>query len=326
MKTRLFGLVIGLFAFSTVGITNAADPAKTPAEVWLAFIKVSSLKEIASKMDANNPAWPTIRSAFSISKLPPPQKVGEAKALAVAHELHSKLAATMRNPRPVAAANMEDQLDILSRLANRLRRTGGYGNLVLADSLERLLILHVADWIITTPSDAPKARAALEKRAPAARFDLKQSLASLVDEDPFLDRQREAVGKVDGSKSLYEALAPIGIGMKEVLTAMQREQRATGRLLQEPSGVALLVRMAETDALRHVHLAGLIAFFEKGGRADELNPADETAFEKRMGKETRQFRSPALQIRSLSSEHLLALIEMHAASNGRASFLAAVLD
>ncbi|MDB6150627.1 MAG: hypothetical protein JWQ44_2075 [Chthoniobacter sp.] len=151
-------------------------------------------------------------------------------------------------------------------------------------------------------------------------------LASLVNEDPYLSAKRAEVAKVDGSKSIYEALIPIGIAMKDVLSAMQLEQRTTGRLLREPSAVALVLRMAETNAVRSVHLAGLLAFFERGGRIGELDAANESAFEKRMGKDTRGFHSPALQIRYLSSEHLLALVEVHSASSVRASFLTTALD
>lgn len=321
MTLHSFRLLIGFAVLLITGNVNAADSA----ESWPTLIKKSSMREVAAKMVEAKPAWPAIRSTFYVSKLPAPQKDAETKALAVAHELHAKLAATMRSPQS-AAGNLEEQLDTLSRIADQLRRAGGYSNLVLADSAERLVILHVADWVIANPSDAPKARAAIKKHAAAAGFDLKQVLVSLVDEDPYLDDKRAEVAKVDGNKAIYEALTPIGIGMKDVLSAMQLEQRTTGRLLNKPSAVALVVRMAETNALRNVHLAGLLAFFEKGGRIDELDAANESAFEKRMGKDTRSFRSSPLQIRYLSSEHLLALIQMHAASNVRASFLAAALD
>jgi hypothetical protein len=326
MKTRISHQIVGSIAFSILALAHAADPAPTPAEFWLRFIKASSLEAIASKMEDSKPAWPTVRSTFYISSLPPAQKAAQRNALAAIHELHLKLAPAMRNPRSVAAGDFERQLEILSLVGQHLRQADGYSNLVLADGVERLFILNATDWMTTNPTDAPKVRAALERLPSPTRFDLKQRLLSLVDEDSFLSEKREEVGKVDGTKSLYEALAPLGIGMQEVLTAMQREKRATGRLLREPSAINLLVRLAETDALRNVHLAGLIAFFEKGGRVDELNPSDESAFEKRMGKETRQFRSPALQIRYLSSEHLLALIQMRGASNERASYLAGVLE
>jgi len=150
----------------------------------------------------------------------------------------------MRSPK-AAAGNSEEHLDTFSRIADRLRRAGGYTNLVLADSAERLVILRVADWVIANPSDAPKARALIEKHISGANLDIKQVLVSLADEDPYLDDKHAEVANVDGGKAIYEALTPIGIGMKDVLSAMQLERRTTGRLLNEPSAVALVVRMAK---------------------------------------------------------------------------------
>jgi hypothetical protein len=54
------------------------------------------------------------------------------------------------------------------------------------------------------------------------------------------------------------------------------------RLLREPSAVGLLLRRSTTHLLGKVSLPGLLVFLDRGGKYEELNPADLTPFRQRM--------------------------------------------
>ena len=86
------------------------------------------------------------------------------------------------------------------------------------------------------------------------------------------------------------------------------------------------MRIAATQQLYKISLRGLLAFVEKGGTYEELNPADITAFKRRMNGEDKSFQYPPLSIRYLGSGSVKTLFDLHKDAAMRDGFLKAALD
>jgi hypothetical protein len=135
------------------------------------------------------------------------------------------------------------------------------------------------------------------------------------------------MGSIDTSGDLFGAIESLGIPQSKITyELMLPANQSVTRLLREPSAVALLLRRSSTHLLARVSLPGLLAFVERGGKYEEVNPADITSFLQRMAGSERSFQDKSAGVKSLGVGHLSSLYSLHDDPKKRAVFLEVALD
>ncbi len=221
---------------------------------------------------------------------------------------------------------IEAEIEALSTLSEKALATGGYVNVLLADSFHRVILYRLSNWLISHPDDAAFCERLLTSVGPKMSQNDVDVLQIAADDDPRFIEEKPDFAQIDPTKSIYQSLRTLGIPERDVLEAAMVPWPQTSQLLETPSAISLAIRTTDTAAIREVHLAGLIEFFKKGGVVSELNAADVRAFEKRMGKSLRTFKSLQFGIRRLSVMHLLALFDIHKDPSIGAFFLKTALQ
>jgi hypothetical protein len=193
--------------------------------------------------------------------------------------------------------------------------------MVMQDSVCRLAIFDLSNWVLRNPNRSERALQLLAD-CHVPQVDLKGTLSRLSDQDSQLDGKRGQIESIAQDKNFYQAMTPLGISMDDVMAAtFEVEKGRTSALLREPSAIRLIGRMARTEALKWVHLRGLIEFLKRGGTLNELNPADIRDFQRRMGNDVNQYKYPLLSIKRLSIDEPLFLVNLHRDVAVRRAFL-----
>ena len=146
-------------------------------------------------------------------------------------------------------------------------------------------------------------------------------LERLSSEDAMLRSRQSDLEKIKAEHNVFAALQIANLGNATSLLA-----RSFSQLIDAPSGVALMARAASTELLYTISLKGLIAFLEKGGTYNELDPADIRPFQRRIGNEAKAFQNAPLSVRYLSVSDVLRLFELHNDRPSRESFLRSCLE
>jgi len=292
--------------------------SETQVEYWKANIAASSLKDINERLaDESTPHWPVIISSYASERLPEKQKQLALQSVQLGETLLEKMANTFKGESDPEQAELESDVALYSSLASRLRQAGGYGNLLLADSAERLAIFRVSGWLVFHPDDTSEAAKFLPLlNVPAV--DVKALLSKLSDQDAEIGKAAAKIQATKQGKNLYETFSLMGIDYEK---ALNPPAQAAEKLLKESSVVALITRMAATESLVRVNISGAIRFFQKGGTYAELNPRDIRPFESRMGQEAKTFNNPLLQAKEFKESDVLYLIAIHKAPAVRSAFL-----
>lgn len=318
----MYRSIVNALIVLCVVATVCAEPS---TEFWEKALPGMLLDDLARKMRMpESPAWPRVSSIYAISKMSATERSKMEKRIGLLNAFRNKLEKGFVQHSALDNAGLAREIDTLATIADKLRGAGGYGNLVVADSIDRLLVFRLSGWIIAHPGEVSVTKAMVERLA-STELDPKETLLRLVDEDSYLDERRADITKIDSGKHIFIGLAPIGLEMSDVMSLIQTKNSHTNSLLEKPSAVALVVRMTETAAMRKVHLPGLVRFLERGGQFEELSYADVRAFESRMRGETATFRFPPLGIKRLTEQHLLTLLEIHATPSGAERYLALAL-
>jgi hypothetical protein len=304
-------LLCGLFA------SSAFAQSSQEMKFWKKAVAEKSLSQLASLLtDTSTPAWPKAGSPYSIQKLAGEPRALADDAIALVKALHAK--AQREFNRTTQGAN--DEPRTYSTLASALERSGGYSNMLLADSFRRLALFRLSAAVVRGSRPAADVRREVEQIA-VPHVEIRGLLERLAADDEALNGNASELGKITPDQNVYAALQASGLGDPSSLSG-----RPFGQLIENPSAVALMLRMAGTELLYTISLNGLLSFLEKGGTYAELNPADMTAFKARMGGSTKSFQYPPLGVRSLSVSHPRSLFELHNELGGRDAFLNVALE
>ncbi len=276
---------------------RASAQSESDLSFWNENLRRSSLADIARQFrDTKAPKWPRIESKHAYEEVAGIQLKSGPELLELAERLRSRLHSSFQPDAKIDNAELTTQLDDYASIAAALRGAGGYSNLVLQDTVGRLMIFRLSGWLIENPTETRQAEALFEK-VEIPRVNLNTLVAQLRNQDRALARMPQDVMPTAEAKSIYQAFTPIGLKMADVLAFNDPEKVKTSVLLKDAAVPALAYRMATTEALKSVHLRGLIRFLKAGGSLTELDPADIRNFEKRMGQEAKSFNYPLLEIR-----------------------------
>jgi hypothetical protein len=296
-----------------------------PSEFWVSFISKNSLSVVADQLRQDVTHWPSITSVVRAANLPKKEREEMLRRIEMASQLLKKTQTQFRAKVPASRDELRKEVDTLSTLSDKMSEAEGYVNLLLADSFNRLIIYRMSGWLIANPSDTEFCKE-LIAAAPEMSPNYLEVLRKTAADDSALTEKEASIEKIKSQESIFHALDVIGMTQNDVFALTQPESSKTSKLFENPSAVALAARTVQTAAIKDVHLAGLISFFEKGGDISELNPSDVTAFEKRLGGELRDYKCPQLGIRRLSADHLLALIDLQRDQAAGNVFLDAALE
>jgi len=271
------------------------------AHFWSQVVTEKSLIEIGKTMSEAPQQWPHIDSV----------NVAPSWQMDLMRNLHRAIGKSF-DPAAETRANTEAYLQIASTLS----KAGGYSNLLLADSIYRLVIYRAAQGLTISGGDVEKARSLIEKLL-VPSVDIKGTLLLFLKDDALLNEQVEKIKDIAPSENIYSV-------SQRLLSKNEPHDFAAlsfSDLLENPSGLSLTLRMAQTEVLVKIGLKSLSKFIQNGGMRSELDPSDITRFTERMGGTQHDYRYLPLGIRRLSVGHPLMVINIAEDQNAQAAFL-----
>lgn len=287
---------------------------------WNDVLNNSSLSSLAKAARNPSVAWPRIETKYAYDPRPQADREAGYRALKLGERLRATLAKIfIPDIQPDFAAAKQDIADFES-IGSGLVGAGGYTNLLLRDEITRLELLRVIDWVIIEPTQLEKGRELLQAvdAMPVHLADLLNELAS---QDPLLNDKRENLDKIGPNELLLQSLRDIGFPPKELGTILIPKLLKTSVLIENPSGIALVHRMALTESSRWIEVRGLIDFLASGGTPVELNHGDVRPFRARMAAKADKYKYPLLNIRSLKVENIYKLYAFHNMPSFREGYL-----
>jgi hypothetical protein len=315
MNHRPFTLSI-ITALWMLTVPSSIAQTEEQLDFWNETLSEKSLNEIAITINGTAaPSWPNAASSHRIQSMSAKERALAERAVVLVKALHAKVRENFERSGADSGATIETYTEI----ANALDRAGGYSNILLADALRRLAIFRVSDWLIKGSQPLPRVQE-MVNRLTASRVDLRSLLERLASEDRLLNENRERLETISPSQNIFAVAEAIGFDRSALMTASDFSE-----LLENPSALGLAMRLAGTELLSAVSLQGLLAFLQRGGTYQELDPADVTAFQKRMGGSEKLFRSTPLGVRYLSVSHPRSLFEIHNDPIARKTYLEAAL-
>jgi hypothetical protein len=314
---NMFRYILLLILLSA-GFFNADIRAESAPEVlfWKRAVAEKSIGDLsAATKDRNLPGWPRVDSVNRY-------RSATDERLDLIKSLHEKMRQDFNSNSNLSLKNVE----AYCRLAAALQAADGYSNLLLADSFNRLALFQLSGCLVKTIAPIKEIEVMWgELHAP--QVQIRAFLEDLAADDESLNSHRAAFDKIDASRNVFSVLETVGIAPREVAyELMLPENQRFSRLLEKPSAIQLLLRTATTDLMVNVSLRGLIAFIERGGSYEELNPADIRQFDRRMAQTKKSFQSELLGVKSLSVNQPLSLYELHNDVQKKSAFLKIALD
>ena len=284
---------------------------------WKKLVSQKPLREILVIMaDPRMPRWPKAESFTVAQHLTAKEQAVNAEAVELVKQLDGKIKRDFLSAGNGSGAEIEGY----SKLSTMLEEAGGYSNLILADGLRRLVILRCSEWLISGSRSFSEIRKSIDTLSVPA-LDIRKFLERFSAEDEALSKHRADFAKITASQNIYGALEAAGI---QGSTSLAPE--SFSQLIDSPSPLGLLTRVASTEFLYAISLKGLLLFLEKGGTFQELNPADITAFKNRMSGAERDFKYPPLGVRSLSASQLRSLFELSQDPGMKKEFLRIIFE
>jgi hypothetical protein len=309
MKKSL--LIYWCLAFLAISpVIKAESELPKEAAFWQQVVARSSVVEIAKTMRDSTNLWPKVDTA----KASPPWQVD------LINQLHRIIKQSF-NPN---APTNPDETKAYLQIAKVLTNAGGYSNILLADSLYRLVIFRVAQDLSLSFDNHGKVEAFVSE-LPAPTLGIKERLASFAKDDPSLANQLSVIDDFAPSDNLYVIAQKLAKDDPDP-DRVDSGNLTFSHLMANPSGFGLTFRIAQREMLTVIGLKSLIEFIGLGGSLDELNPSDITAFKKRMDVSKDEYRYPALGIRRISVNHPLSVLAIGADQNVRQAFLHAALE
>jgi len=301
----------------SIGAANLSAQTAEQIKFWKPVVAEKSFGEIADLVAVgSNPSWPKAESRHAIQRLTPPEKDIATEASSLVESLRRKVAAEIREDANVSLAEVERY----AVAADVLERSGGYNNMVLADGLRRAAIFYLSGLLVRGSVPLHEVQAQAE-RLTVPRVDVRSLVDRLASEDDTLASHRAQFERIKPEQNLFAAFAALDIEDPFGLSVS-----TPAGLLNQPSGVALIMRLAGTELLSRVSLRGFFEFLKKGGTVQEIDPADIRAFQARMGGTERSYQYQLLSVRYLSVSHVGYLFEIHQSPAARRAFLRTALE
>jgi hypothetical protein len=298
--------------------------AQSEAEVeyWKANIAGFSVNDINERLaDPSNPRWPVIISPHASEQLAEKEKQTALQSIQIGEALLEKMAAAFKSDSDPQSPEVESEVALYTSLASGLRRSGGYGNLLLADSANRLAIYRVSGWVVFHPDQTSESTRLLEMLSVPV-VDATELLGQLRDQGVESAKSPAIIEKVRQGKNLFEAFDLANANFNLIFDP---SAQSAARLLKESSVIGVITRMAITESLVRVNISGAIRFFQKGGTYAELNSKDIRPFESRMGADARHYNYRLLQMKKLRVSDVMYLIGIHKDPAARSAFIKMVL-
>ncbi|MEP6670779.1 MAG: hypothetical protein ABJF10_16595 [Chthoniobacter sp.] len=310
---RLIVVILICSMLSCVAGAQTVEQLRT----WEKSLAEKSVSEIASQMNKAAPQpWPNVGSQQYANTLADKERTLATKGIGLVQALHMKVKRDFVSD----GQKPEDAAKTYLSIAEALESAGGYSNLVLADSVRRLAVFRLSEALVRFPPATAGSRAIIDSNDTQS-IDLRALLERLCRDDLGLAEHRAELAKIEPSQNMFAAFEIAGLGDASSLGAV-----SFTHLIELPSAPGLVMRIAATQQLYKISLRGLLAFVEKGGTYKELNPADITAFQRRMNGEEKTFKYPPLSIRYLGSGSVKLLFDLHKDAASRDGFLKAALD
>lgn len=168
------GLVTRTVFLGALLLMSAISSAQS-TQFWDQKLSSAELKAVAKLMvDPANPRWPAISWA-------PRDTAARRPEYALAIKLFDKIEAAEWADAGFDPAKQAEIISTYIAIANQLRASGGYANLLLADTLNRLAVVRLSRWAMNDPRNADQAAKFLsELKLPVVNRPL---LTALVAED-----------------------------------------------------------------------------------------------------------------------------------------------
>jgi hypothetical protein len=310
---RLIGVILICSILSRIADAQTAEQVRT----WEKTLAEKSIAEVASQMNKAAPQpWPNAGSLEYANSLAAKERAMATKAIGLVQALHVKV----KRDFVAGAQKPEVAAKTYLSIARALESASGYSNLVLADSVRRLAVFRLSEALVRLPTVTAGSREIIDSNDTQS-IEVRALLERLCRDDLGLAERRAALAKIEPGQNVFAAFEIAGLGDASSLGAV-----SFTRLMESPSAAGLVMRIAATQQLYKISLRGLLAFVEKGGTYDELDPADITAFQRRMNGEDKTFKYPPLSIRYLGSGSVRTLFDLHKDAVMRDGFLKAALD
>jgi hypothetical protein len=292
-------------------IARAEDP--NSFDWWNRVIETKPLTEIATLMTGGvNPAWPEVRSVR--------QEIGveEAAKISLVKKLHGKL------KQSFDAGNASPQMvKVYSKISSQLQDAGGYSNLLLSDSINRVVLFHITDWLVRKSRSIDEIKAVFNEWIVPSAYDPRVWLERFQDDDPTVKVASSNFHKIKPGVMFF----PSAIGIQALdVGALDRKKLTFSHLLENPSVLAIMWRFAGTEISKVVNVRGFIAFIEKGGISEELDQKDIGPFEKRMGEDMWKIKYPPFDHRYLGPGDIGFCYDIHKNPRMKADILDVALN
>jgi hypothetical protein len=298
-----------VLAFSPV--IKAESQLPKEAAFWQQAVAGSSLVEIAKTMrDTTNP-WPQVDAA----------KSAPSWQVDLINQLHRIIKQSFD---PNALTN-PDEAKAYLQIAKVLTDAGGYSNILLADSLYRLVIFRAAQDLSSSFENRGKVESFV-RELPAPSLGIKERLTSFAKDDPSLAQRISVIDGIAPSDNLYVISQQLLVKDNADADRVDSGNLTFSNLMANPSGFGLTFRIAQTEMLATVSLKALLEFIKQGGTLSELDPADVTRFKKRMSNSKGDYRYPALGKRRLSVDDPLGVLQISTDLNTKRAFLNTALE
>lgn len=300
---------LAFLAFSPVIKAELQLPKE--AAFWQQAVAGSSLVEIARTMRETTNPWPQVDAAKSA----PSWQV----------DLINQLHRIIKHSFDPNAPTNPDEAKAYLQIAKVLTDAGGYSNILLADSLYRLVIFRAAKDLSSSFSNLGKVESFVIE-LPAPSLGIKERLASFAKDDPSLARRISVINGITPSDNLYVISQQLLAKDNADADLVDSGNLTFSNLMDNPSGFGLTFRIAQTEMLATVSLKALLEFIKQGGTLSELDPADVTRFKKRMSNSKGDYRYPALGKRRLSVDDPLGVLQISSDPNTKQAFLRTALE
>lgn len=302
-------LCLLILLVSTVVKAQTENPNE--AVFWNRVLTNSSPVEIAKSLNESVQPWPKIETINNSPKWE--------------NDLIMRLHGIIRNSFNQSATLQTDEANAYLQIADMLSKADGYSNILLADSIYKLVIFHASENLASSFDNITKVESIITGMT-VPTLKVKDRLKSFANDDPNLLQRISAINEIGDSDNLYvisqKLLSTDG---KEYVWTWSEDLTFT-HLIAKPSGLGLTFRIAQTDMLATVSLKALLEFIKQGGTLSELDPADVTRFKKRMSNSKGDYRYPALGKRRLSVDDPLGVLQISTDPNTKRAFLRTALE
>ena len=292
-------------------VIKAESELPKEAAFWQQAVAGSSVVEIAKTMRASPNPWPKVDAVT----LAPPWQVD------LINQLHRIIKQSFN---PNASTNLDEAKAYL-QISKVLTDTEGYSNILLADSLYRLVIFRAAQDLSSSFDNREKVEG-LVTELPTSSLGIKERLASFAKNDPSLAQRISVIDRIAPSDNLYVIARQLQAKDNADANRVASGNLTFSNLMASPSGFGLTLRIAQTEMLATVGLKALLEFIKQGGTLSELDPADVTRFKKRMSNSKGDYSYPALGKRRLSVDDPLGVLQISTDLNTKRAFLSTALE